>query len=327
MTTWRCSSSVSVSGQARATDGDAVGDARQGRRRRTCRRGGDGRGRGRLRRGCEPGSPTRRATNRNQRRNEQPQEAGMNRPLAPVGGVGPRGSLHLSLEGSSNTAGPATGLLLRSGSGAVPPSRTGRIHTGFATTRRGLKLSGRSLARRSRAHVSAPRTSGTRACGRQNPGGHIQPPKKPTTPVAFKGPVRRPRASRASLRRPPPAPAGWAALSSGPAGRGATAEAGPSRVPAGGGTPPRGFGFAGRVPLTGGARAPAAAPDPRGANWGEESNGRPRQAGRWQVRRVDQAGMAEACSAKIATWASSGSITPRIFCRARRWTHEPQLSK
>ena len=32
-------------------------------------------------------------------------------------------------------------------------------------------------------------------------------------------------------------------------------------------------------------------------------------------------------TAKIATWASSGSITPMIFCRASRWTHDPELSK
>ncbi len=31
--------------------------------------------------------------------------------------------------------------------------------------------------------------------------------------------------------------------------------------------------------------------------------------------------------AKIETWASSGSITPKTFCRDRRWTHDPQLSK
>jgi hypothetical protein len=30
---------------------------------------------------------------------------------------------------------------------------------------------------------------------------------------------------------------------------------------------------------------------------------------------------------KIETWASSGIITPMTFCRVRRWTHEPQLSK
>ena len=30
---------------------------------------------------------------------------------------------------------------------------------------------------------------------------------------------------------------------------------------------------------------------------------------------------------KMETWASSGSMTPMIFCRASKWTHEPQLSK
>jgi hypothetical protein len=30
---------------------------------------------------------------------------------------------------------------------------------------------------------------------------------------------------------------------------------------------------------------------------------------------------------KIETCASSGSITPKIFWSARRWTQEPQLSK
>ena len=32
-------------------------------------------------------------------------------------------------------------------------------------------------------------------------------------------------------------------------------------------------------------------------------------------------------AAKIETWASSGSITPKTFWRVRRWTHDPQLSK
>jgi hypothetical protein len=30
---------------------------------------------------------------------------------------------------------------------------------------------------------------------------------------------------------------------------------------------------------------------------------------------------------KIETWASSGSMTVMIFWSARRWTHDPQLSK
>jgi hypothetical protein len=34
-----------------------------------------------------------------------------------------------------------------------------------------------------------------------------------------------------------------------------------------------------------------------------------------------------AVALKIETCASSGSITPKIFCSARRWTHDPQLSK
>ncbi len=38
--------------------------------------------------------------------------------------------------------------------------------------------------------------------------------------------------------------------------------------------------------------------------------------------------LATGCPAeKIDTCASSGSITPKTFCRVRRWTHEPQLSK
>ena len=32
-------------------------------------------------------------------------------------------------------------------------------------------------------------------------------------------------------------------------------------------------------------------------------------------------------AAKMETWASSGSITPKTFWRVRRWTHDPQLSK
>jgi len=30
---------------------------------------------------------------------------------------------------------------------------------------------------------------------------------------------------------------------------------------------------------------------------------------------------------KVETWAASGSMTPRIFCRASTWTQDPQLSK
>ena len=38
-------------------------------------------------------------------------------------------------------------------------------------------------------------------------------------------------------------------------------------------------------------------------------------------------GTASVVAEKMETWASSGSITPMTFCRVRRWTHDPQLSK
>ena len=40
-----------------------------------------------------------------------------------------------------------------------------------------------------------------------------------------------------------------------------------------------------------------------------------------------QASAPAAVALKIEAWASSGSITPKIFCSVRRWTQEPQLSK
>ena len=44
-------------------------------------------------------------------------------------------------------------------------------------------------------------------------------------------------------------------------------------------------------------------------------------------RRPGQARAGAAVALKIEVCASSGSITPKIFCSVRRWTQEPQLSK
>ena len=43
--------------------------------------------------------------------------------------------------------------------------------------------------------------------------------------------------------------------------------------------------------------------------------------------RRDQAVGTGSGAAKIETWASSGSMTPKTFWRVRRWTHDPQVSK
>ena len=46
-----------------------------------------------------------------------------------------------------------------------------------------------------------------------------------------------------------------------------------------------------------------------------------------RCRRPGQARAGAAVAPKIEVCASSGSITPKIFCSVRRWTQEPQLSK
>ena len=66
------------------------------------------------------------------------------------------------------------------------------------------------------------------------------------------------------------------------------------------------------------ARSPGR-PPPRSPGSGSERDARSASPG----QEVGTGWPAE----KIETCASSGSMTPMTFCRVRRWTHEPQLSK
>ena len=70
--------------------------------------------------------------------------------------------------------------------------------------------------------------------------------------------------------------------------------------------------------------APAGRSTRRAARWSPGC-----AEGRGAARTAGARGQAVTASAaaKIETWASSGSITPKTFWRVRRWTHDPQLSK
>ena len=85
-------------------------------------------------------------------------------------------------------------------------------------------------------------------------------------------------------------------------------------------------GRAGAAPGTGGSRSGREPPDMEPAPLARRrawTRGTAPARGRRRLRRCAPAAVA----LKIETCASSGSITPKIFCSARRWTHDPQLSK